>query len=287
MVQFVGPEHDLGGGFKVRRLLPYRRKRMVGPFAFLDHMGPFTAAPEQNTDVRPHPHIGLSTLTYLYEGQINHRDSIGSEQIIMPGEVNWMTAGKGISHSERTPAPLKHSARDLHGLQFWVALPDGKEEIDPSFEHYEKKDIPLIEDDEKRVHLVCGDAFGFKSPVKTTSPLFFANVDSKKDHSIQLHAPNFEYAIYMIDGKAEVEGQALNSLSMFTFDQGQMPKLDIKEGSKYILIGGEPFATPRHVWWNLVSSSKEKIEEAKISWKNKSFPMVPGETEFIPLPEHI
>jgi redox-sensitive bicupin YhaK (pirin superfamily) len=285
VIQFVGPEHDLGGGFIVRRLLPYRKKRMVGPFAFLDHMGPFTAAPDQPTDVRPHPHIGLSTLTYLFEGEINHRDSIGSEQIIRPGEVNWMTAGKGISHSERTPNHLKHSTRKLHGLQFWVALPDGKEEVAPSFDHYEKKDIPFIEDDEKRIQLICGEGFGFKSSVKTTSPLFFANLNAKKDHTLQLHSPGFEYAIYMIDGKGEVDGETLNSLSMFTFDQDQMPNLKIKEGSKYILIGGEPFKTPRHVWWNLVSSSREKIEEAKLSWKNRTFPMVPGETEFIPLPE--
>jgi redox-sensitive bicupin YhaK (pirin superfamily) len=285
MIQFIGKEHDLGGGFKVRRVLPNQRKRMVGPFAFLDHMGPFTAAADQNTDVRPHPHIGLSTLTYLFDGQINHRDSLGSEQIIAPGEVNWMTAGNGISHSERTPESLKNTARKLHGLQFWVALPDGKEEIDPSFIHYEKKDIPHIEDDHKNIHLVCGEAFGVKSPVKTTSPLFFANVNSKKNHTIQLHSPNFEYAVYMIDGKGDVDGEVLNSQSMFTFDQNQMPKLNITEGSKYILIGGEPLQTPRHIWWNLVSSSKEKIEAAKKSWKEQTFPMVPGETEFIPLPE--
>jgi redox-sensitive bicupin YhaK (pirin superfamily) len=285
MIQFVGPEHDLGGGFKVRRLLPYRRKRMVGPFAFLDHMGPFTAAAEQNTDVRPHPHIGLSTLTYLYDGQIKHRDSLGSEQIIVPGEVNWMTAGKGISHSERTPESLQHSARNLHGLQFWVALPDGKEEIDPSFEHYEQKDIPTIEDDKKKIDLVCGEAFGVKSPVRTTSPMIFANAEAKRDFTLQLHSPNFEFAVYMINGQAEIEGEQLSSLSMLAFEQGHAPTAKIKAGSKFILIGGEPFQTPRHVWWNLVSSSRERIEEVKRSWKERTFPMVPGETEFIPLPE--
>ncbi|OYZ21020.1 MAG: hypothetical protein B7Y39_10070 [Bdellovibrio sp. 28-41-41] len=285
MIQVIGTEHNLGGGLIVRRILPNRRKRMVGPFTFLDHMGPVTAAPNQNTDVRPHPHIGLSTLTYLFDGKMFHRDSIGSEQLIVPGEVNWMTAGKGISHSERTPSSLKNMSRNLHGLQFWVALPDGKEEIDPHFEHYKQDEIPIVEDDEKRINLVCGEAFGVKSPVRTTSPLIFADVVAKRNHMIKLFSPKFEFAVYMITGDAEVDGEKLSSQSMFAFDQGSSTRLNIKEGSKFVIIGGEPFQTSRHIWWNLVSSSREKIEEAKQSWKDGTFPMVPGETEFIPLPE--
>jgi redox-sensitive bicupin YhaK (pirin superfamily) len=285
MIQLHGMVHDLGGGLKVRRLLPQRAKRMVGPFAFLDHMGPVTAAPEQNTDVRPHPHIGLSTLTYLFEGRIHHRDSLGSSQLIEPGEVNWMTAGRGISHSERTPESLRGKTRPLHGLQFWVALPDGKEEIDPAFFHYSGKDIPLVEDDQKRIHLVCGEAFGVKSPVATTSPMVFASIESKRHHGLELGSQKFEFAVYVVEGECEIDGVQFPATSMLHFDQGESGLLHFKEGSRFVLIGGEPFATKRHVWWNLVSSSREKIEETKRRWKEGTFPMVPGETEFIPLPE--
>lgn len=285
MIRFIGPEHDLGGGLKIRRLLPNRQKRMVGPFAFLDHMGPLTAAAGQNTDVRPHPHIGLSTLTYLYEGEIHHRDSLGSSQVILPGEVNWMTAGRGISHSERTPERLKNSSRPLHGLQFWVALPDGKEDIAPDFTHYSSADIPVVEDDEKKIKLICGEAFGVKSPVRVTSPMVFADVFAKRNHAFHLQSTAFEFAVYLLDGHGEVEGEAIEPMNMLVFDQGSEMQLSFKEGSKFILIGGEPIGT-RHVWWNLVSSSREKIEEAKRMWKDGSFPMVPGETEFIPLPSN-
>jgi redox-sensitive bicupin YhaK (pirin superfamily) len=286
MIKITGVEHDLGGGFKIRRLLPNRQKRMVGPFIFLDQSGPMTTLPDQNIDVRPHPHIGLSTLSYLYEGQIHHKDSLGCEQLIVPGEVNWMTAGRGISHSERTPESLRGTSRDVHGLQMWVALPDGQEEIAPSFAHYSHKDIPIFEDDDKKINLVAGEGFGLKSPVRTTSPLIFANFEAKKKQTFELNTDHFELAVYMINGEANVNGEVISSLTMQILDPGLKNKISVKEGSKLIIIGGEPFLTPRHIWWNLVSSSKEKIEEAKKSWKDGSFPMVPGETEFIPLPDY-
>jgi redox-sensitive bicupin YhaK (pirin superfamily) len=285
MISIIGKEHDLGGGFKVRRILPQVAKRQVGPFVFLDHMGPVTAAPKQNIDVRPHPHIGLSTLTYLFDGHFAHRDSLGNEQVIEPGEVNWMTAGAGISHSERTPESLRHTARLMHGLQFWVALPDDKEDCEPDFTHYDSKSIPFRESDDHKMSLVAGEGFGLRSPVKTTSPLVFATFQAKRNHQLQLHAPNFELALYMVNGEAESQGTKLSSTGMLVFDQDQPAQVNIKEGSRFVVIGGEPFKTPRHMWWNLVSSSKAKIEATKKRWKEGSFPMVPGETEFIPLPE--
>ena len=285
MVSLIGKEHDLGGGLKVHRILPQVAKRTVGPFVFLDHMGPLKASPEQNTDVRPHPHIGLSTLTYLFQGRITHRDSLGSVQDIEPGEINWMTAGSGISHSERAPVSLKGRERDLHGLQFWVALPDEQEDCAPGFFHYDRKSIPSTETDDYKMVVAAGAGFGFTSPVKTTSPLVFANFEAKRTHDLKLHSPGFELGIYMIDGEAEIPGTSLSRLGMTVFDVGQQVNVRVREGARYIVIGGEPLKSPRHVWWNLVSSSREKIEAAKKRWKNGSFPMVPGETEFIPLPE--
>lgn len=285
MIKITGTEHDLGGGLKIRRLLPNRQKRMVGPFIFLDHSGPLTTLPDQNIDVRPHPHIGLSTVSYLFKGEVNHKDSLGTEQLIVPGDVNWMTSGSGITHSERTPNNLKGTPRDLHGLQMWVALPDGKEDIAPSFAHYSRKDIPVFEDDDKKIDLVAGAGFGLQSPVQTTSPLIFANFEAKKQQTFALEADEFEYAIYMIDGEAEVNGETISSLTMQTLDKGQKNLVQVKQGSKLIIIGGEPFSTPRHIWWNLVSSSKQKIEDAKASWKDRSFPQIAGEDDLIPLPE--
>jgi redox-sensitive bicupin YhaK (pirin superfamily) len=285
MIQIIGKKSDLGGGMFIQRILPNVKKRMVGPFCFLDHMGPIMTEPGANTDVRPHPHIGLSTLTYLFEGRMVHRDSLGSVVEIEPGEVNWMTAGKGISHSERAPENEKGKPRRLHGLQFWVALPDGKEEIDPSFRHYNKNQIPFHENDERQITLVAGQGFGLESQVETSSPLIFANLYAKKDFKFELSMANFELAILVIKGSAQSENLEILENQMLVFEQGVPVKMDISKDCHFVLIGGEPFKTERHIWWNLVSSSREKIEEAKRRWKNGSFPMVPGETEFIPLPE--
>lgn len=278
-------EHDLGGGFTVKRLLPFAKKRMVGPFIFLDHIGPVAIAIGQNTDVRPHPHIGLSTLTYLFEGRMVHRDSLGFAATIAPGEVNWMTAGRGISHSERAHEDDKTKIRHLHGLQFWVALPDDKEDIDPSFEHYKASQIPQKDTDDYQLKVICGEAFGLSSPVAVSSPLIFAEFKSKKDHRVQTALPGFESAIYVVSGEVCVNGEWIHASQMETLPTNMDLNLEAKAGAHFVLIGGEAFATPRHIWWNLVSSNRERIEAVKKSWKDRSFPQVPGETEFIPLPD--
>jgi hypothetical protein len=285
MLKIDGKIHDLGGGMMVRRVLPFAKKRMVGPFTFFDHMGPFQTRPGQDTDVRPHPHIGLSTLTYLFEGRIVHRDSLGTKAIIQPGEVNWMTAGSGISHSERSHEDDRGKVRTLHGLQFWVALPDGKEEVDPSFQHYEYAEIPRKKSDSIEISVVAGEAFGLKSPVLTSSPLFLADIKVRKDQEISLDLPDFEIAVYVIEGRVLAGSQSIDQYQMGVWEPKTMPVVKATEGSRFILLGGEAFTTPRHIWWNLVSSSREKIEETKMKWKDGTFPMVPGETERIPLPE--
>jgi redox-sensitive bicupin YhaK (pirin superfamily) len=286
MIKIDGRQNDLGGGMIVQRILPNRAKRMVGPFCFLDHMGPITTAPNQNTDVRPHPHIGLSTLTYLFDGRIVHRDSLGSVATIEPGEVNWMTAGGGISHSERAHKNELGVSRRLHGLQFWVALPDGKEEIAPSFTHYDKTKVPKHENDERKISLVAGEGFDLKSPVETSSPLVFAVVEAKKNFALNFSPSNFDLAVYVVKGAAQIGDDKIHQHQMLALEKDTLPNVQVQEGSQIVVIGGEPFSTPRHIWWNLVSSSKEKIEITKKQWQERSFPMVPGETEFIPLPEN-
>jgi redox-sensitive bicupin YhaK (pirin superfamily) len=284
VIKIEGREHDLGGGMIVRRLLPFVKKRMVGPFAFLDHMGPFEAQPDQNTDVRPHPHIGLSTLTYLFAGRMVHRDSLGTEAVIHPGEVNWMTAGKGIAHSERTHPEDRHIPHSLHGLQFWVALPDDQEDCEPHFQHYSADVIPQRSTGGLKLAVIAGSGFGMQSPVKITSPLIFAEGQTLAASTLALEFPTFECAIYVIRGRVSSALDSVSTREMMVMDVGAKTELQIEAGSHFVVIGGEPFATPRHVWWNLVSSSKEKIEAAKALWKSGQFPKVPGETEFIPLP---
>lgn len=285
MIHLQGKEHDLGGGLFIHRILPDRTKRMVGPFTFLDHMGPLTTQPNQNTDVRPHPHIGLSTLTYLYQGRIVHRDSLGVTAEITPGEVNWMTAGKGISHSERAHESERGQARSLHGLQFWIALPDHLEDCDPSFQHYQKTQIPKFETQDFNLSLVAGKAFGLESPVHVSSPLIFADANAENDFDFELQIPGFELAIYLVDGYAENGTQEISKFEMLVAEKDQPLSVQIKKGSHFVIIGGAPFTTQRYMWWNLVSSSKEKIELTKKLWESQQFPMVPGETEFIPLPK--
>lgn len=277
--------HDLGGGFNVKRILPFAKKRMVGPFIFLDHMGPLNIQPQQNTDVRPHPHIGLSTLSYLFEGRLVHRDSLGVTATIVPGEVNWMTAGSGISHSERSHDDDRNKVRPFHGLQFWVALPDGAEDIAPSFQHYEAKQIPRKETDEYSLSVIAGSFLGLSSPVLISSPLVFTEFKAKKDFSLKATLPGFESAVYVVEGELNVNGTNIHAAQMETLPTDEALDLKVKAGTHFVIIGGEAFKTPRHIWWNLVSSSKDKIEAAKKAWKEGSFPMVPGETEFIPLPE--
>lgn len=278
---------DLGDGFEVRRALPSVRRRMVGPFIFFDQMGPAVFRSGHGLDVRPHPHIGLATVTYLFEGEILHRDSLGTVQSIRPGAVNWMVAGRGIAHSERTPPELRPTGGRLFGIQIWVAVPKEKEETAPSFAHTPAEALPVMEDGGARVRLIAGSAFGARSPVGTLSELFYADVALTAGARLPVSPSHEERAVYVVDGAVELGGQ--------TYAAGQLlvlrPRVDVllaataPAGARVLLFGGEPMDGPRHIWWNFVSSSRERIEQAKEDWKAGRMGPVPGETEFIPLPD--
>ncbi|HEX7811470.1 MAG TPA: pirin family protein [Burkholderiales bacterium] len=278
-----GRRRDLGG-FEVLRILPWAGGRMVGPFIFLDQMGPAVFAPGAGIDVRPHPHIGLATVTYLFEGEILHRDSLGVVQPIRPGEVNWMTAGSGIVHSERTAPELRNSGHRLWGLQSWVALPQGEEESAPSFRHFSKDRLPLIEKDGIEVRLIVGTLSGAVSPVPTLSKMFYADASMRIRSSLTLMPEHEERAAYIVQGALEVEDEVYNAGTLLVFAPGESAELTAFGNSRVALLGGAPVGE-RHIWWNFVSSSLERIESAKRDWKEGRFAQVPGETEFIPLPE--
>ncbi len=280
-----GKMSELSPGFVVRRLLPSRFQRMVGPFCFLDHAGPVEIVPHQNMDVRPHPHIGLSTLTYLLEGRQIHRDSLGCVVEIYPGDINLMTAGKGIAHSERSFEEDRAQERRLYLLQFWLALPDGKEEIDPQFNHYDKKQLPVIENQDCKVKVLAGEFLKHVAPTVTFCPTLLCDIEVKQDHQFQYTSENFELAIVPLKGTVKRGDQLIESSHIAIYKPGEPIDLDVSSGAQFILLGGEPFKTERHIWWNLVSSSKERIEIAKKQWASGTFPMVPNETEFIPLPK--
>lgn len=268
-------------GPTVGRVLPYVRRRMVGPFIFLDHMGPATFEPGRGIDVRPHPHIGLATVTYLFEGELVHRDSLGYEQPIRRGEVNWMTSGRGIAHSERSSAELRAAGSTLHGIQIWVALPDEAEECEPSFDHYDAEAIPRFEHDRVDVHLVAGSAWGRTSPVRTFSPLVYADLRVPAGAAIPLPAEHPELALYLIDGRVAGHGGG----TMLVFRDGTTPRVEAESDTHAVLIGGAPVGR-RHIWWNFVSSSRARIEQAKRDWREGRFPKIPGDDiEFVPLPE--
>ncbi|CAO3410011.1 pirin family protein [Azospirillum largimobile] len=274
------------GGFEVGRVLPFVQRRMVGPFVFFDHMGPVDFQPglPRDVDVRPHPHIGLSTITYLFEGEIMHRDSVGSEQPIRPGEVNWMTAGRGITHSERFERARIEGGR-MHGIQAWVALPEADEETDPAFTHYGTGDLPAFEEGGVRGRLVAGEAFGAKAGVKTHSPLFYIHWDLAPGARVELPAGEWERAAYVVTGTVEVEGQVFEAGRMAVFGSGHPAVLTASTQSIVIAIGGEPVGR-RFIDWNFVSSSKERIEQAKADWRAGRMKLPDLDNgEFIPLPE--
>jgi redox-sensitive bicupin YhaK (pirin superfamily) len=274
------------GGFNVGRVLPYVHRRMVGPFIFLDHMGPALMRAGQALDVRPHPHIGLSTLTYLFEGGIFHRDNLGNALEIVPGEVNWMTAGRGIAHSERTKTEERQSDRRLHGLQCWVALPKSDEEVAPEFLHYDAQSIPRVSLDGCELHLIAGEAFGKQSPVKIFSPLFYMDARMNAGAVLELPRGYEDRAAYVIEGAVEVEDAEVEARNMIVFSRDGDAFVKARVPSRVLLLGGEPFPEPRHIWWNFVSSSKARIEQAKAEWKEGRFAPIPGDDEeFIPLPE--
>lgn len=274
------------GNFLVGRLIPFRGKRMVGPYIFIDHMGPALLSDHENFDVPPHPHIGLSTLTYLFEGSILHRDSIGSEMEIQPGAVNWMTAGKGVAHSERTPEYLRKTDKKLHGLQIWVALPKDLEDMEPNFTHVEAKDIPYWEEKGVTFRLIAGEAFGRKSLVPVYSKQFFLEIHSLTDKTLNIgHELYGESGLYILEGSVESEGQVFGPKQFLVAKEASLCAFTIHANSKVYIFGGEPFAEERFIYWNFVSSSKEKIEAAKQRWQQREFPPVPGDDGYVPLPE--
>ncbi|MCD9576454.1 pirin family protein [Flavobacterium soyae] len=274
------------GNFMVGRLLPFREKRAVGPFVFIDHMGPAHLNQHQNMDVPPHPHIGLSTLTFLFEGSIMHRDSLGTELEIKPGAVNWMTAGKGIVHSERTPEYLRHSDKMLHGLQIWVALPKELEQMDPNFTHVEADGIPAWEEDGVSYKLIAGEAFGKKSPVPVYSPLYFIEIKSTDAKKINIGKDLFgESGLYILEGTIKSGEHVYEPKQILITTDSTLCEFEISENSRVYIFGGTPFPEEHFIFWNFVSSDKNLIEKAKTDWTNQTFPKVPGETEFVPLPE--
>src|SRR3954454_23609840 len=272
------------GGFEVRRILPYGGGRMVGPFIFLDHMGPVQFASGTGIDVRPHPHICLATVTYLFEGEIEHRDSLGIVQTIRPGEVNWMTAGSGIAHSERTGAALRAQGHTLHGLQSWVALPLDAEETEPAFHHFSASQLPVHRQDGVVVRLIAGNAFDLRSPVPVFSSMFYADVVMQAGASLAMPDDHAERAAYIVEGEVEVDGSTFAAGSLLLFEEGKSARLRAVDASRVAVLGGAPLEGPRHIWWNFVASSAERIERAKSDWAKGRFARIPGETEFIPLP---
>lgn len=276
---------DLGEGFTVRRVLPYAKRRHVGPFVFFDHMGPVQFEPGQGLDVRPHPHIGLATVTYLFEGEIMHRDSLGVVQPIRPGDVNWMVAGRGIAHSERTRAELRQSGAPLHGIQSWFALPRAHEENEPTFHHHPASSLPEIEKPGVRLRLIAGSAFGVISPAQTFAPMFYLDAQMTSGTTLPLVDDYEEQAVYVAIGEILLDGQVYGEGNMLVLKPQARPTITARGAARLMLLGGAPLDGERHLWWNFVSSSKGRIEQAKADWRSGNWPKVPGETEFIPLPD--
>jgi redox-sensitive bicupin YhaK (pirin superfamily) len=274
------------GGFEVRRLLPSLERRNVGPFVFFDQMGPADLMPGSGIDVRPHPHIGLATVTYLFAGTIVHRDSLGTVQSIEPGAVNWMTAGRGIVHSERSDIELRKRRQSLYGIQIWVALPKAHEETAPDFTHYAAASLPVVEGEGKTVRVIAGSVYDRMSPVKTLSSLFYADAKLQPDASLPIESKYTERALYLLEGNVEIAGQPFEPGRLLVFSSGDEITVKAKSVARLLLFGGEPLDGARHVWWNFVSSSRERIEQAKADWKTGRFPTVAGDNEFIPLPEN-
>lgn len=274
------------GNFLVGRLLPFRQKRSIGPFVFIDHMGPASLSDHENLDVGPHPHIGLSTLTYLFDGAIFHRDSLGTAMEITPGAVNWMTAGKGVVHSERTPEYLRHQDKFLHGLQIWVALPKDLEFMDPEFHHIEASQIPSWEQDGVQYKVIAGDILGHRSPVPVYSPLYMlelktGDVPRTIDFKGQLFG---ESGLYILAGSVCADGHTYDEKQILITVEAQLCTFEMKPHTTVYIFGGEPFPEPRHIFWNFVATDKATIEEAKLKWQHRQFDPVPGDDDYVPLP---
>jgi redox-sensitive bicupin YhaK (pirin superfamily) len=282
----VPPVRDLGDGFKVRRALPSAQRRTVGPFIFLDHFGPTVFRAGAAPNVRPHPHIGLSTLTYLLEGEMVHRDSVGSVETVRAGDVNWMTAGSGIVHSERSPVKVQSQGGTIFGQQIWVALPKALEEMQPGFSNHVKAALPSFEADGAALSIIAGEAFDRRSPVPVHSDLMYVDVVLKPGARLKVPAEHIERAVFVVSGEIEVVGQTgiFGETQLVVFKPGAEIVLSTPRGAHLMLVGGEPFPEQRHIYWNFVSSSKDRVEQAKDDWRQGRFPEIAGETEFIPLP---
>jgi redox-sensitive bicupin YhaK (pirin superfamily) len=280
----TGKARDIGA-FEVKRALPQAKRRHVGPFVFLDEMGPATLAPGAGMDVRPHPHIGLSTVTYLFDGEIVHRDSLGYVQAIRPGALNWMTAGKGIVHSERTDPAKRGGGLKMHGIQTWVALPPELEECQPSFAHHPAETLPETARDGVALKLILGNAYGLVSPVKADWPIFYLHAEFPAGAALAMTGEHPDRAIYIVSGTVEIGGVEYGPGNLVVLREGASVRMTAKAATRAMLLGGKPLPGARTIWWNFVSSDKDRLERAKALWKSGGFPKVPGETEFIPLPE--
>ncbi|MEZ0470503.1 pirin family protein [Luteimonas salinilitoris] len=287
MTRIIAPrEHDLGGGFIVRRAVPTLQARSIGPFVFVDHMGPAVFEPGTGIDVRPHPHIGLATVTFLWAGTIRHRDSLGSIQDIEPGDVNWMTAGRGIAHSERSPSQVRADAHPAHGMQTWVGLPKAHEETAPAFHHHAAATLPQLQHGGALLRVIAGRAYGEESPVRSFSEILNVAIDLAPDAETRIDAGHRERALYVLEGDAQLDGADIPARHLVVLDPGAPATLRATTPLKAMLFGGEPLDGDRRVWWNFVSSSRERIEQAKEDWRQGRFGRIPGdEEEFIPLPE--
>jgi redox-sensitive bicupin YhaK (pirin superfamily) len=273
------------GGFEVRRVLPAAARNMVGPFIFFDHMGPAQFAAGTGIDVRPHPHICLATVTYLFAGEIVHRDSLGFVQPIRPGDVNWMTAGRGIVHSERTDAVLRQRPTHIHGIQSWVALPTSAEETEPAFFHHPAATLPVIERPGVHMRVIAGTAWGQRSPVATLSETLYVDAELSAGARLELPDEHHDRALYVVEGKVALDGTEHAGGRLIVLDAGGSAEIRALADSRVMLVGGAPLDGTRYIWWNFVASSRERIERGKDDWAAQRFPRVPGETEFIPLPE--
>ena len=284
-LKLSGHEKDLGGGFRVRRLLPAAERQSVGPFVFFDHFGPLTVEAGANHDVRPHPHIGLATVTYLFDGAMMHRDSLGSVQRIAPGAINWMTAGRGIVHSERAPDELKNQPYLQHGLQLWAALPQEHEEAEPDFVHTSAADIPAVSRGASEVRVLIGEAFGKISPVKTFSKTVYLDIRLAAGEDFDLPALADELAIYPVDEDLEIDGEVVSARTLAVLTPGVITRLSADAAMRIAVIGGDKLGGRRFIWWNFVSSRKERIAQASDDWRAQNMGKIPGDQEFIPLPE--
>src|ERR1700691_1289964 len=283
-VVIVPPTHDLGDGFHVRRALPSSQRRMVGPFVFFDQMGPTVLRAGSGLDVRPRPHIGLATVTYLFDGEIIHRDSLGNVQPIRPGAVNWMIAGRGIVHSERTAADKRAAGSSLSGIQTWIALPKAEEERAPSFRHHAASELPKIDGEGKSLRLIAGSLYGARAPVATLSDMFYADVTLAADAQLPIPTDHEQRAVYILRGRIDIDGESFDVGQLVVLRPEQPISLHAPAPARLLLLGGATMDGPRHVWWDFVSSSTERIEQAKADWREGRLGSVPGDAEFIPLP---